>query len=732
MYTALTHVVWFLAIATLTFQTTLSLLPTTPIQNVSKTYIVHVTTPPRGTNVSDWHLSFLPKGGDDRIVHTYRHVINGFAAKLTPDELAEMEKISGFLHASPDRRCTPHTTNSPSFLGLDPERGSWPGQTDFGSGVIIGVLDSGITPNHPSFSDEDVPPPPAKWKGRCDLPICNNKIIGARNFIDYGLPPLDHTGHGTHTASTAAGNFVSGANLFGQANGTASGLAPHAHLAIYKVCDIESCDQSNILAGLDAAIEDGVDVISLSVSTVVLHLYEDYAAIGAFAATKKGIFVSTSAGNEGPFTSSTENMSPWTLTVGASTTDRTIAAATILGNGEIYKGQAVGDPTNYSLTMLPLVHYPGQAAESCESGSLDNLDVKGKVVLCVMESSPVGIAQAVKHAGAAAVILMNSEEGGYTTLSYALPLPSLSVSYLYGEQIKKYVSSTSTPVAKILLQGTAFRDETAPAVASFSSRGPNSVSPGILKPDILGPGVNILAAWYKSVENAKPATAAFYLDSGTSMACPHLSAVAALIKKAHPSWSPAMIKSGMMTSASQLNRDQKPILDGSTNRPADVFATGAGHVNPKLALDPGLVYDITSQDYISYLCSLYSEKEVEVIVREKVNCSGLGIPEAQLNYPSFAVQLGKGGSVTYSRTVTNVGNASSTYEVEIESAPGVDISVEPTVLTFTQLNQNSTYKVEFRRQNKKNETGGYVQGSITWSSVTHNVRIPVSVHLLDY
>ncbi|EYU39048.1 hypothetical protein ABFS82_01G084400 [Erythranthe guttata] len=723
-----TTVVWFLALAiatTLTFQTTATL-------SLLQTYIVHVEIPPRGTNVSDWHLSFLPKGGDDRIVHTYRHVINGFAAKLTPDELADMEKISGFLHASPDRRCTPHTTSSPSFLGLNPNQDFWPGQTEFGSGVIIGVLDSGITPNHSSFSDEDVPPPPAKWKGRCDLPICNNKIIGARNFIDYGLPPLDHTGHGTHTASTAAGNFVSGANLFGQANGTASGLAPHAHLAIYKVCDIESCDQSNILAGLDAAIEDGVDIISLSIGTIVIHLYEDYAAIGAFAAMKNGIFVSTSASNDGPYSSSVENMSPWTLTVGSSTTYRKIEATACLGNGELFEGQSVGGRNFFPLKLLSLVHFPGQEAEYCESESLDKVDVKGKIILCVIgASNPIGVGRSVKRAGGAGVILMNDEQSGYTTLSFAMPLPSISVSNFVGERIKKYINSTATPLATIQLQGTTFQDVTAPAVASFSSRGPNIASPGILKPDILGPGVNILAAWYRSVDNAKPA-AAFYMDSGTSMACPHLSAVAALIKKAHPNWSPAMIKSAMMTTASQLNRDQKPILDGSTNLPADVFATGAGHVNPKLALDPGLVYDITSQDYISYLCSLYSEKEVEVIVREKVNCSGLGIPEAQLNYPSFAVQLGKGGSVTYSRTVTNVGNANSTYEVEIESAPGVDISVEPTVLTFTQLNQNSTYKVEFRRQNKKNETGGYVQGSITWSSVTHNVRIPVSVHLLDY
>ncbi|KAK6137656.1 hypothetical protein DH2020_028582 [Rehmannia glutinosa] len=178
--------------------------------------------------------------------------------------------------------------------------------------------------------------------------------------------------------------------------------------------------------------------------------------------------------------------------------------------------------------------------------------------------------------------------------------------------------------------------------------------------------------------------------------------------------------------------NQDPILD-QRHLPADIFAIGAGHVNPSMAMDPGLVYDIPSRDYISYLCSLYDEKQVAVIVQENINCNGSeyqGIPEAQLNYPSFAVKLGN-TSLTYSRTVTNVGDAESTYHVQIENVPGVNMVVEPTVLAFTELNQKMSYKVNFSRQDFTADGSEYVQGSIAWVSANHKVRIPVSVKMMN-
>lgn len=212
----------------------------------SQTYIVHVKQLEKSTNaqhevVESWHQSFLPfttgnaddKGG--RLVYSYKNVISGFAARLTEEELRAMESKDGFISARPEKMLRQLTTHSPNFLGLHQEMGFWK-ESNFGKGVIIGVLDSGVLPSHPSFSGEGIPPPPAKWKGRCESNAseCNNKLIGARSFnvaakAAKGVtaePPLDDDGHGTHTASTAAGAFVKNAGALENAKGTAVGMAP--------------------------------------------------------------------------------------------------------------------------------------------------------------------------------------------------------------------------------------------------------------------------------------------------------------------------------------------------------------------------------------------------------------------------------------------------------------------------------------------------------------------------
>ncbi|KAH0720790.1 hypothetical protein KY290_005786 [Solanum tuberosum] len=285
-----------------------------------------------------------------------------------------MEKNPGFVTARPQRIFQMHTTHSPSFLGLHQNVGLW-NASNSGKGVIIGLLDTGIDPQHPSFNDNGMPNPPLKWKGKCEFNVttnCNKKLIGARNIALLNVPPSDDHGHGTHTSSTAAGNFVDGANFFGNANGTAVGIAPRAHVAIYKVCYVD-CLEFNIIAGLDAAIGDGVDVISISIGLVDFPpLYDDNIAIRAYSAMKKGIFVSCSAGNRGPGSGTVTNGAPWILTVGASTTDRKISAVAVLGNGAEYEGESALQPTNFSRKLLPLVN-----GEDCESlfSSL-----KGKIV----------------------------------------------------------------------------------------------------------------------------------------------------------------------------------------------------------------------------------------------------------------------------------------------------------------------------------------------------------------
>ncbi|XP_073055704.1 subtilisin-like protease [Primulina eburnea] len=721
-----------------------------------ETYIVRVEGPESQlSSESDsfewdkWYSSFLPtttatsSTDGDRMVYTYRHVFKGFSARLSADEVKDMGKKEGFISARPERKVSLDTTHSPNFLGLNQNMGFWR-DSNYGKGVIIGVLDGGIIPEHPSFSDEGMPPPPARWKGKCEFnhTTCNNKIIGARYL---GQPPnespLDDDGHGTHVAGTAAGNFVNGANLFGNANGTASGIAPLAHLAIYKVCYL-FCFESVVLAGMDFAIEDGVDVLSLSLGGISFRFYDDGIALGAFSAMEKGILVSCAAGNSGPSYFSLNNEAPWILTVGASTTDRKIIATAVLGNKKQFDGESAFQPTDFPPTQLPLV-YAGTVNKSdpfapyCDPKSLNTTSLlKGKIVVCELGGgiTRIGKGKAVKNAGGLAMIVVNIARYGNTTFSDAHVLPATHVSYADGLKIKTYINSTSSPTATILFKGTVIGDDRAPVVAAFSSRGPNWISRGILKPDILGPGVNILAAWHTSVENRTNTKSAFNIISGTSMSCPHLSGVAALLKSAHPDWSPAAIKSAIMTTADVVNLAKNPIED-EEYLPADIFATGSGHVNPSRANDPGLIYDIEPKDYIPYLCGLnYTNRQVGVILQRKIDCLvESSIPEAQLNYPSFSLTLSSFNSTpqTYSRIVTNVGEPNSSYVVEIVPPPGIDVRVEPTKLDFSELNQKLQYQVTFTRQNMRSSNITFVQqGFLRWSSTRYSVRSPIAVWVL--
>ncbi|KAG9149282.1 hypothetical protein Leryth_003250 [Lithospermum erythrorhizon] len=451
-----------------------------------------------------------------------------------------------------------------------------------------------------------MPPPPSKWKGKCEGDIvCNNKLIGARNFLNKSEPAIDVEGHGTHTSSTAAGNFVSNANVFGQANGTASGMAPRAHLAMYKVC-MDNCALDAILAGMDAAIEDGVDVISYSIGGGSASFHADPLSIAAYSAIQKGIIVSASAGNDGPFKGTLSNESPWLLTVGASTVDRNYRATITLGNSVTFDGQSVFQP-HFPSKLLPLV-YPGAKGDDfayCDPGSLNLSNVKGKIVVCLMggKVGRVHKGNIVKDAGGAAMILLNTDVQGYSVIADTHVLPASHVNFEESKKILAYLNSTSNPKAAISFKGTIIGDNDAPSVTHFSSRGPNLESPGILKPDIVGPGLGIMAAWPISIEGNNNTKSTFNVLAGTSMSCPHLSGIAAILKKSHPDWSPAAIKSAIMTTANSFNLNKKPIMDERMQH-ANIFALGAGHVNPPKANDPGLVYDIQPEDYIPYLCGL--------------------------------------------------------------------------------------------------------------------------------
>ena len=715
-------------------------------------YVVHLEPREDGStdSVEEWHRSFLPEAtldsaSDDgpRIIHSYSHVLNGFAARLTDAEAESLRNKEGCLRLYPEEFLPLATTHSPGFLGLHLGKDGFWSRSGFGRGVVIGVLDTGILPSHPSFGDAGLPPPPKKWKGTCEFRSiaaagCNNKVIGARAFgsaaINNTAPPVDDAGHGTHTASTAAGNFVQNAGVRGNAHGTASGMAPHAHLAIYKVCARSRCSIMDIIAGLDAAVKDGVDVLSFSISaTDGAQFNYDLIAVATFKAMEHGVFVSAAAGNDGPVAGTIRNGAPWMLTVAAGTTDRAIRTSVRLGNGQELDGESLFQPRNNTAgRQLPLV-FPGRNGDpdARDCSTLVEAEVRGKVVLC--ESRSIGEhveqGQMVSAYGGAGMILMNKAAEGYTTFADAHVLPASHVSYAAGSKIAAYIRSTPRPTASITFRGTVMGSSPAPSVAFFSSRGPNKASPGILKPDITGPGMNILAAWAPSEmhpEFADDASLTFFMESGTSMSTPHLSGIAAIVKSLHPSWSPAAIKSAIMTTSDAVDRTGLPIKD-EQYRHATFYAMGAGYANPALAFDPGLVYDLRADDYIPYLCGLgLGDDGVTEIAHRPVACGGVkAITEAELNYPSLVVSL-LSQPITVSRTVTNVGKARSVYTAVVDMPKDVSVIVRPPMLRFTELKEKQSFTVTVRWAGEPNVAGA--EGNLKWvSDDDYIVRSPLVI-----
>ncbi|XP_062209647.1 subtilisin-like protease 4 [Phragmites australis] len=717
-----------------------------------KNYVVHLVPREEGStdSVEEWHRSFLPEAtldsaGDDgpRIIYSYSHVLPGFAARLTEEEAERLRNREGCLRLYPEEFLPLATTHSPGFLGLHLGKDGFWSRSGFGRGVVIGLLDTGIMPSHPSFGDAGLPPPPKKWKGTCEFKAiagggCNNKVIGARAFgsaaINSTAPPVDDAGHGTHTASTAAGNFVENADVRGNAHGTASGMAPHAHLAIYKVCARSRCSIMDIVAGLDAAVKDGVDVLSFSISaTDGAQFNYDLIAIATFKAMEHGIFVSAAAGNGGPTAGTITNGAPWMLTVAAGTMDREIRTTVRLGNGQEFDGESLYQPRNNTAgRQLPLV-FPGHNGDpdARDCSSLVEAEVSGKVVLCESRSitEHVEQGQTVSAYGGAGMILMNKAAEGYTTFADAHVLPASHVSYAAGSKIASYIKSTAKPTATITCRGTVMGSSPAPSVAFFSSRGPNKASPGILKPDITGPGMNILAAWAPNElhpEFADDVRLPFFMESGTSMSTPHLSGIAAIIKSLHPTWSPAAIKSAIMTSANTADHAGVPIKDEQYRR-ASFYAMGAGYVNPSRAVDPGLVYDLNTNDYIAYLCGLgIGDDGVTEIVHRNVSCAKLKrITEAELNYPSLVVKL-LSQPITVHRTVTNVGTANSVYTAVVEM-PNKEVSVivRPPMLHFSKVNEMQSFTVTVRWNGQPAVAGA--EGNLKWVSNEHVVRSPIVI-----
>ncbi|XP_043697847.1 subtilisin-like protease SBT1.1 [Telopea speciosissima] len=691
------------------------------------------------------------------LLYVYETAISGFAAKLSIKQLQSLENVDGFLYATPDDMLSLHTTHSPQFLGLKNGEGLW-NAPNLASDVIIGIIDTGIWPEHISFN-AGMSLVPSRWKGICEngtkfsAANCNNKLIGARAFFkgyeastgkinetqEY-RSARDSEGHGTHTASTAGGNVVAGASMLGMAKGKAGGMRYTARIAAYKVCWTKGCASSDILAAIDTAVADGVDVISLSLGAGSRPYHSDNMAIAAFGAVQKGTFVSCSAGNSGPSKSTVSNTAPWIMTVAASYLDRSFPTIVKLGDGQVFKGASLysGKPTK----QLPLVYGDtagGQGADYCSDGSLSPKLVKGKIVICERGmNTRAEKGEQVKMAGGAGMLLVNNEEDGEELFADPHILPATSLGATAAKAIKNYITLAKNPIASIVFQGTVYGSP-APVMAGFSSRGPSLIGPDVIKPDVTAPGVNILAAWPPIVSPTRlksdKRSVNFNIISGTSMSCPHVSGLAALLKSVHKDWSPAAIKSALMTTAHTLNNKGAPIADVGSNtfESANPFSYGSGHVDPERASDPELIYDISTEDYLNYLCSLnYTSFQMALLSKGNYTCLDNGATQpGDLNYPSFALHFDGGGaqnsSVTYTRTVTNVGFSRSRFVVQVSEPDGISMMVQPKVLSFKNSGERLSYMVTFFLVGRNTTSTTPSFGSLIWVSGKYAVRSPIAV-----
>lgn len=679
-------------------------------------------------------------------LYNYNYTVAGFSARLTRAQVAQLRGTEGVLSVTHSGVRKLDTSTTPAMLGLTGDSGVWQrqfgGTEHAGEGVIVGIIDSGIHPEHPSFAplpasstDDEVK---ARFRGTCDKGqeepyfTCNNKLIGGRYFVDAiagsDTPPVDaeylsprgYASHGTHTASTAAGNYGVDAVVDGVSHGAISGMAPAARVADYKVCwtisdaGDDSCYEADIVAAVEAAVADGVDVLNYSISGSLDSSIspEELAFMNAATA---GVFVAASAGNSGPDASTVAHNVPWLTTVAAGTHDRSSTASVTLGNGKAYEGAGSGTAVpSAPLVASTAVGKAGADPEQvrlCAPDTLDPAKVKDTIVACDRGViARVDKSRAVKQAGGVGMILINTSPNSLNA-DFQL-VPTVHLDDVQGKEVKAYLAAGGSPTAEIAASTTTTGAPGA-KVASFSSRGPALAGSGdLLKPDIMAPGVDVLAG---TVPNDLEYGRSFDLMSGTSMSSPHIAGIAALVIAAHPDWTPMQVKSALMTTATTLDNKGEPITtdSGGAAGPLDY---GSGWVVPSGAFSPGLVYDSSVTDWRRYLCGTGEFKGRQCRISGKIDPS-------DLNTPSIAI----GALVdtqTVTRTVTSVASTAQTYSVSVAAPDGVAVKVSPATFTV-EPGKSVTLKITITRTTAP--LGGYAFGALTLQSDSYAVRSPIAV-----
>lgn len=560
-------------------------------------------------------------GAPAQVRFRYTKALNGVAVRLTRAQALEVSELPGVTAVQRDFTRELHTDNGPAWIGAPSvyDGSAVPGGTGSkGEGVVVGVLDTGLNPANESFADvaddgydHTNPFGAGNYVGACDPANtaqyvadwgCNDKVIGYWDFdvANNDDGDYDDDGHGSHTASTAAGNYVEGARAY-SAKGTKheffverniQGVAPHANIISYDVCDGAGCQGSSILAALEQVIDDGVDVINYSIGADAgSSPWTELDTLAFLNVRAAGIDTAASAGNNGPRVASQGSPSdaPWMTSTGALTHDRKYVASVV----DITAGAATLPDIEGAGLAGPSGTFPVVDAATinnnplCEIGKFPaGTNLAGKIIVCTRGTTGrVEKGEVVAGLGAEGMILANDQASGDSLNGDAHALPAAHITYADGVALKAFLAAN--PGTTAALSGSVLDEDPAngDVMAAFSSRGPNRAV-SLIGPTISAPGVDILAA--AGTDNAEE----WHFISGTSMASPHMAGVYALLASVQSTWSPAEVQSAVMTTSKREVKD----YDGTQ---ADWFDMGSGRVDLTKAAKAGLVQDITPAEYLA-------------------------------------------------------------------------------------------------------------------------------------
>ncbi|WP_344926095.1 S8 family serine peptidase [Streptosporangium carneum] len=604
-----------------------------------------------------------------------RTVYGGIALRIPANKAATVLKLPGVAAVQEDRPEQLLTDSSASFIGAPAIYSKLGGSSSSGKGVVVGILDSGAWPEHPQFADPGTLPavPPTKdgTPRVCDFGdnpltpaadpfVCNRKLIGGAPFLEtynaiypnevYPDSARDSNGHGTHTGTTSAGGPVADANPLGISRGPIHGIAPAAHVSVYKVCGEQGCFPSDSAQAVGRAILDGVRVINFSISGGTSP-YSDPVELAFLDAYAAGVLVSTSAGNSGPGTATVNHVSPWVTTVAASTQSRTFQSTiTLAGSGgatATLKGSSITAGIASPLQVV-LASAPPYSNALCTTPAPPGLFV-GKIVACERGPNRVLKSFNVRQGGAAGLILYNATPNDVMTDSHWLP--SVHIDKPETDALLAFLSANAGATAKFT-QGAKATWQ-GDVITTFSSRGPGG---DFLKPDVSAPGLHILAGQTPTLENPGlgPQGNLYQVIAGTSMASPHVAGAAALVFALHPDWTPGQVKSALETTAKTSVTKQDRVT------PADPFDLGGGRIDLTKAGDPGLTLSETAQNFAAS-------------ANDELNRIDLNLPS--VNAPIMP------GLITAKRTFTNVTDRTLTYQGSGTTVNGASVTVLPQVFS---------------------------------------------------